>query len=95
MQQVPDRPPDPFMEFVGAGRDYLRHVIKTANLQIALGAGFGFASRLAWKWIPDDMPTHGLLGLFAVSLGACIGRGIDSVLARRRHRLDRSPPPAS
>jgi hypothetical protein len=90
MQQVPDRPPDPFMDFVGAGRDWLRHIIKGSNWKITLAAGLGFASRLVWPWIPDDMASRGLLGLFAVSLGACVGRGIDRALARRRQRLDKA-----
>lgn len=77
MIKEPERRPDPFVDAVSSIRDCVFHVMKVASWKLTLAAGFALASRLAWPMVPDDMTTHGLLGLTALSLGACIGREID------------------
>ena len=86
MSEEPARRPDPFVNAVSSIRDCVLHVMKVASWKLTLASGFALASRLAWPLAPDDAATHGLLGLTALSLGACIGREIDRKveLAKRR-----------
>ena len=88
MIKEPARRPDPFVDAVSSIRDCVLHVMKVASWKLTLAAGFALASRLAWPLAPNDMATHGLLGLTALSLGACIGREIDRKvdLPKRRPR---------
>lgn len=81
-------PPDPFVNAVASIKDCVLHVMRVANWKLTLAAGVALASRLAWPLVPDDAATHGLLGLTALSLGACIGREIDRKveLSRRQAR---------
>jgi len=77
MTKEPDRRPDPFVDAVASVRDYLMHTIEVASWRLTFAAGFALLSRLAWPLLPDELSTRGLLGLTAISLGACIGRRFD------------------
>ncbi len=74
---------DPFVNVLGSVRDLVLHVIAIADWKLTLACLFGFAGRLTWPLMPDDMATHGFLGLFSVSFGACLGKQVDRKLVAR------------
>jgi hypothetical protein len=84
MLNDPQRRPDPFVDAVASVRDYVLHIIEVASWRLTFAAGFALASRLAWPLLPDDVTTRGLLGLTALSLGACVGRVFDRQKRMRR-----------
>ena len=73
---------DPFLRVVSSTRDFAIHMVRSASWALTLACGCAFASRLAWPLLPDDITLRCFLSLFALSLGACIGRPIDRRLAR-------------
>jgi hypothetical protein len=78
------RRPDPFLDAVASVRDYVLHVVKIANWRLTFACAFAFVSRLMWPLLPDDLATRGLLGIFALSLGACLGKLLDQRAASQR-----------
>jgi len=77
------RRPDPFLEVVVSLRDYVQYITKVASWKLTLSCTCALVSRLMWPILPNDLTVRGLLGLAAVSLGACVGRLIDRKLAGR------------
>jgi len=77
------RRPDPFLDAVGSVRDLVLHVIKIASWRLTFACALAFMSRLMWPLLPEDVATRGLLALFALSLGACLGKLLDERVATR------------
>lgn len=86
MDRRPPEPPDPVLRLVSSVSDLVRYVVRSATWAQAFACTCAFASRLMWPLVPDDVLTHVLLVLSAISLGACVGRPIDRRLARRHRK---------
>lgn len=84
------KPSDPFLHAVGSVRDFVVYMVKTANWALTLACAGLCVSRLVWPLLPDDSATRALFGLFALSLGACIGKPLDHRLAAARAKREGS-----
>jgi len=61
----------------------IHQVVKSANWKLTFACACAILSRLVWPLLPDDTVTHGLTGLFGLSLGVCLGKPLDGVGAKR------------
>ncbi len=83
---------DPFVDAVNSVRNFALYIVETATWRLALASACAVITRLV-PLPTEDITTRGLLGLFALNLGACIGRSLDRWFAARR-RKPRSSRPA-
>jgi hypothetical protein len=78
--------PDSFVDAVSSVRNFALYVVETATWRLTLGTACAVISRLV-PLPTEDITTRGLLGLFALNFGACIGRPLDRWFAARRRKL--------
>jgi hypothetical protein len=84
------RPPcrDPFLDTARTVGDYVRSVVEAATWRLTFGCAFAIIGRML-PLPKEDLVTHVLLVVFALNLGAVLGRPLDrrpSVHRRRRRR---------
>jgi len=61
---------------VSSARNFALYFVETATWRLTLASACAVTSRLV-PLPTDDFTTRGLLGLFALNLGACIGGPLD------------------
>lgn len=81
---LPNNPPkDPLIDMMIGLRDVVRQFVANATWAFTFACALAFASCLVWPLVPDQLMTRGFLSLFALSLGARIGKSIDRRPPRR------------
>ena len=77
--------PDAFVDAVNSARNFALYIVETATWRLTLASACAVISRLV-PLPTEDITTRSLLGVFALNLGACIGRPLDHWFAARRRK---------